>query len=1600
MGSGIQTLEDRVLLAVTVVDFDAVNANFAPVSGAALANYLDDFGITISNTTNNITPVIANENNPPQGFHVAEPSSPPNFFITNNANNEPYSYRINFASPLMRFAFTRIQENGGANMTVAEWRARALDSSGVTVDTLGEGEHSGIAKQERQFALEGESIVAVIFERTSSTAAGLNAVPLDDWVLTDAIDQRPVANDQTVTTTVNTAINISLTATDPDNDPLTFTIVSFPSHGALSGTAPNVRYTPANGYVGPDSFTFQASDGDGDSNIATVRITVNAPNGNPVITTNTGSTVARGGTDTITSAELNTTDSNNGPAELIYVVTRAPLNGTLLKGGSQVTSFRQSEINSNLVTYVHNSSQTASDNFIFSVSDGTTTLSNNTFNFTVTGVSGAPVITTNTGSSVGRSGTDFIAPTELVTTDSNTPADQLIYTVTTAPAQGTLRLNGNLTSSFTQADINNFRVTYSHGGSQTASDSFRFSVSDGTTTLPNNTFNITVTGVSGAPVVTTNTGSTVAQGGIDVISSTELRTTDSNTGAGQLVYNVTAGPANGTLRLSGSPTTTFTQADIDAGRITYVHNSSQTTSDSFQFSVSDGTTPVSGTFTITITGTGSGVPVISRNTGSTVTRSGTDFITSTELATTDSNTPAEQLFYTVTTPPARGILRVNGVFTNSFTQADINANRLTYQHDGSQIASDSFVFRVTDGTTTLHGNTFHFTVTGVSGAPVVTTNTGSTVARGGSDPITSGELATTDSNTGPEQLFYTVTAAPLNGTLLRSGSATTTFTQGDINAGRITYVHNSSQTTSDSFQFSVSDGTTPVSGTFTITVSGVSGAPVITTNAGSVVTRGDSDLIAFTELNTTDTNTPPAQLTYTVTAGPANGTLRRSGSATTTFTQADIDSGLLSYIHNGGLSGADSFGFNVSDGTTILSGNTFTITVAGVSGAPAISANTGSTATRGETDVITPSELNTTDSNTGPGQLVYTVTTAPANGTLRRGTSQVTTFTQADINNGLVTYVPNNSQATSDSFGFSVSDGTTTLPGNTFRITIAEPGAGQPMIVTNTGSRVTRGGIDVIEQTELNTTDSNTVPGQLMYTITTAPVNGTLRLNGVTTTTFTQADINARRVTYFHNGGPSTSDSFQFNVSDGSNILVGHTFTFTVGGGGNPPTIVTNTGSTVAEGRTDVITSSELNTTDPDDTAAQLVYTVTFAPANGTLRLSGSPTTTFTQADINASRVTYLHNGSETTSDSFTFRVSDGGTVVGPATFLMTVTPVDDAVVTLDNGRLNIETDDRDDIVTITGVGAGTGAYTIVVRQGNASAQTFSVAGVNRDIFVNLHGGNDRLTINNALVGGSLDIQMEDGNDLVTLGDQDVVSTRDQLRVDLGAGDDTLDGKRLFIGTDQLVHGGDGDDRLIFEGFASPVFTLGTSAAGLAFWSGGAGNDIVRVTYGFIVRSWGVFLGDGADQLNVFGSAVSGDVLFSGDAGNDTLTVDTNFFDATFVMNALAGADTVFLANGLGTEFASMAGGDGNDQLTVRNQTTKHLQIEGGAGADEADVQSSALDRFFATLGTENDELTIRGNLVQLETDLDGGAGEADRLIDLGNTFRGASRRRGFELLS
>lgn len=100
------------------------------------------------------------------------------------------------------------------------------------------------------------------------------------------------------------------------------------------------------------------------------------------------------------------------------------------------------------------------------------------------------------------------------------------------------------------------------------------------------------------PTIVANTGVTVVRTGTVVIGQTNLQATDPEQGPSQLTYTITSAPTRGTLTLNS-----FTQADINSGNLSYT-NTTGGSSDSFSFSVTDGTTnPVTGTVAITITTT-------------------------------------------------------------------------------------------------------------------------------------------------------------------------------------------------------------------------------------------------------------------------------------------------------------------------------------------------------------------------------------------------------------------------------------------------------------------------------------------------------------------------------------------------------------------------------------------------------------------------------------------------------------------------------------------------------------------------------------------------------------------------------------------------------------------------------------------------------------------------------------------------------------------------------------------------------------------------------------------------------------------------------------
>jgi|GEM_PF-971313 len=199
--------------------------------------------------------------------------------------------------------------------------------------------------------------------------------------------------------------------------------------------------------------------------------------------------------------------------------------------------------------------------------------------------------------------------------------------------------------------------------------------------------------------------------------------------------------------------------------------------------------------------------------------------------------------------------------------------------------------------------------------PQVATNLPVSVNSGEQVTIDAGLLQITDADDSADALSFSVTTSPTQGTL----SLDPTWTQTDINDGSLRYTHSGSG--DDSFEVSVTDGKDTITGL--IVSIAVNEWPAVDTNTGVTLNSGETAVIDWPRLHASDADHPAEQLRYQITQAPIQGTL----SLGSTFTQSDIDGGLLSYTHTG--VGSDAFSFTISDGSASIGPFTFTITVNG-----------------------------------------------------------------------------------------------------------------------------------------------------------------------------------------------------------------------------------------------------------------------------------------------------------------------------------------------------------------------------------------------------------------------------------------------------------------------------------------------------------------------------------------------------------------------------------------------------------------------------------------------------------------------------------------------
>ncbi|MEY3896501.1 MAG: hypothetical protein RLZZ214_2021, partial [Verrucomicrobiota bacterium] len=357
-----------------------------------------------------------------------------------------------------------------------------------------------------------------------------------------SVNDAPVALPQSVSQNEDASSAITLTGTDVDSPSLTFT-AGTPGNGSLSGSAPNLTYTPAANYSGQDSFTFTASDGSLTSTPATVTITVTPVDDAPVA-----------GAQSLATTE---------DAALPITLTGSDLEGQGLTFTAGTPGHGSLSGTAPNLTYTPAANYSGQDSFTFAVSDGsltsTSTSTPATVTITVTPVDDAPVAGPKSVS-VNEDGSVAIA---LTGTDAD---DQTLTFTVESPAHG----------NFTGTAPN---LTYTPAANYSGLDSFTFTVSDGVLTSEPATVSITVHSIDDAPVAVDESYSTAEDTALTTAIPGVLAN-DSDVEETALTAALVADVTHGTLSLTPDGSFEYTPDADFHGEDSFTYRASDTTLES------------------------------------------------------------------------------------------------------------------------------------------------------------------------------------------------------------------------------------------------------------------------------------------------------------------------------------------------------------------------------------------------------------------------------------------------------------------------------------------------------------------------------------------------------------------------------------------------------------------------------------------------------------------------------------------------------------------------------------------------------------------------------------------------------------------------------------------------------------------------------------------------------------------------------------------------------------------------------------------------------------------------------------------------------------
>ncbi|XP_067134539.1 LOW QUALITY PROTEIN: chondroitin sulfate proteoglycan 4-like [Centruroides vittatus] len=1023
---------------------------------------------------------------------------------------------------------------------------------------------------------------------------------------------------------------------------------------------------------------------------------------------NTGLVVRRGENAPLTSANLTVeTNLDTEPAEIIYKVVSVPKHGDLLIGGKQITQFTQKELDEAAVKYENDNSDVFFDSFHFSVQMDDIQVKD-TFPIKIyPDIYWKPLqVISNKTLYVDEGKSVVIDPSSLKVAHVNINPSNITYLVTEPPRHGFLRLGSAereadedpLLKTFNQAAVNDGKLVYVQTEKNVSTDFFSFTVTNGITALKDLKFSFNVV----SKVILIKTGNiSVLEGQEGKITADDITVANAYYAQRVTEYLVVEQPQHGYIRNVKLPDVKlegFQTSQLSLGLIRYVHDGSETSRDWFTLvahapSLKKESAP--STIHVTVELVNDEAPHVVNNTGLEVWEGAVTVISNRHLAAADDDSEAEDLHFVISTPSNGYVALKNDTRTPvlSFTQDQINKGMVVFVHTGEK--AGGFRLEVNDGL--ISGSSSVFTITAKSLRMVMEVNEKLNVLPRMQQSITKDHLlVTTNDQDSGREIVYRVIREPSLGRILLENpdgslSLATQFTQNQINKNLVLYEQTESitgLTAVDEIGFDVETqhAETLRGVNFQIEISvGNFGSgnfdqmvelhPLTVKEGGkTAISQEHVDLSRLSGLWQGKGKSEFAKkLKITVWDQPLHGWLEVDGENSTyskvSFTREDMRKKRVFYVHDDSDTFSDSvsLAFYLNGDDTVqdilLFNKTLNVTVRPVNDGifQLLTKVPRLDVVQGQRAALTGHNLNTTDPDNVPSDIVYEIISKPSNGILVygvNGSNPIYNFTQEDVDRSRVYFVQDGTNDTG-SFHFKVSDGKHKAVYTAFNIYV-EPLSLE--LVNCSRIEVLQGSTEVFVRRQNLGAVTNGNREDIWYNVTREPEFGRIFLGDDIVTQFRQVDVDAETVQYMQLDLTVSFDRFAVSVSNRENVIADRTVDVTV------VPLVKQRPFNATSGTATALTLEALDASKlARKTKSDPVYTVTRGPKYGVLQLKGgrkeretSEQFRFTHGDVAEGKLTYNSGHVDfrgSVSDSFEYLLTAPNVQPAKGKFVIVLRP-------------------------------------------------------------------------------------------------------------------------------------------------------------------------------------------------------------------------------------------------------------------------------------------------------------------------------------------------------